>query len=777
MMHAPVDVYDPVLISRHLDGRSPRLDPAEPVPLHHLLRGAAVTALAPEEIATRLAGLGYRVPEAGRLSTIEAEDITLVSRNLDGTAPWAESGSAPRLRSHILRAAVELKRSPAELATRYTALGYRAPDPGSLPQWIPENHDVGMVTVDGRYEGDPRDDGEPVSLGHVLAFLQSVHVISLDPQQTRAKAVSAGERLADMGYRTEFDPADVTVDDIVLSSRKLDGCAPWLDQDEQVPLAHVLRCAHLLGRNPNALVMRLVRLGYGCPPKGSLADRADVEQLSLAEFVYDGELLRLEQDDPDWFRHLVAAGAHTGRPPAEIADRLRALGFLIPEAALAPRTSDEDVRLLGPVLVTGHEPWVRPAEPVPVSHVLQAARARGTAVSSVLTRLGELGCTLLPDLPDREVTEDDLGLLSEGGDGRAPWVGDTVPYGRLLHAAAATGHGIREVADRYRELGCTEVDLPAGPLPASVSEQDADLVAVRTGSGPRHWPAVDEEIPLWHILLRADAGEVAPAEIGRRFAALGFRRLPAPLPDTVFPGDPVLISRNHDSEAPWLAPDATVPSEHVHTAAQRLGRRSPYDVGVRLVALGHTLEYTPRPEDAVIPDPDDWSMWRRNLGEVLLSARALGRTPVEIAARLAELGYGWWMPPEPDGFDDEDLLVLSSGLDSRGPWINWDETPQLRHVLRAAEATGHSPQDIGERLTRLGHVVQVPPEADVKDLQLADLFPRDMESVSIEQLLEFVRKTGRSPAELAGRLSTLGYTVPDMTYPTRRPVPTPPRRG
>lgn len=849
MRHAPVDVYDPLLTSHRLDCRAPCLDPAEPVPLHHLLAAAAGTGLTPEEVGARLADLGYQVPDTGELATITDEDTRLVSKGLDRAAPWVGPDFVPQLRGHILWAAVQLKRSPADLAARYAALGYRAPDPGSLPTtveeedlklakvrlyqgapwldetepsrlrgriiWaakelmrspaelaaryaaigypgpdpkslpdrIPVNMDVCLTSAAGQLHGDPRDDSEPVPLSHVLVVLRSLRGDRQKPQDALPMIVKAGEHLAELGYRAEFDAADVTVDDLMLISRNLDGCSPWLDQGEQVPLAHVLRCALLQRHHPDALVTRLVMLGYRCPPRGPLPGQVDEEELGLAEFTYGGELFRLEQEDPDWFRHLVGAGAHTGKPLAEIAGRLRALGFLIPEAALAPGTSDEDVPLIGKVNVAGQEPWVRPTGPVPVSHVLQAAHARGVSVSQVLSRLAELGCTRLPDLPDRPVTEDALRLISVEGDGRAPWVADTVPYGRILHAAAANGQGVGEVADRYRELGYPEVDLPAGPLPGSVSEADADLAAVRTESLPTYWLTVGEEIPLWHVLLRADTEESAPAEIGRRLGALGFHRLPASLPDTAAPGDLVLISEKCNSQAPWLDPDTTVPSEHVQEAARRLGR-NPYDIAVRLVALGHTLEFTPQPGDAVIAslNPEvrfSWSSAKPSLGDVLFSARTLGRPPVEIVARLAELGYGWQALPDAGDFDDEDVLILSEGLDSHAPWIVRGATPSLLHVLRAAKATGRSPQDIAARLTGLGHAAQVPPQADVQDLglvELAELVGPSTGSMRLEHILQLASHTGRSPAEAATRLSQLAYEVPDADYPTRRPAPTPPRR-
>ncbi|MFC5851870.1 hypothetical protein ACFPZI_08525 [Streptomyces chlorus] len=156
-------------------------------------------------------------------------------------------------------------------------------------------------------------------------------------------------------------------------------------------------------------------------------------------------------------------------------------------------------------------------------------------------------------------------------------------------------------------------------------------------------------------------------------------------------------------------------------------------------------------------------------------AKILGRTPKEINDRCGELGYGERQLPDAGGFEEEDILLLSEGLDARGPWLHWGRTPSLKHVLRAARATGRSPQESGERLTLLGHEVHVPPVLDVRGSDLLEAMPQLGKSMDIAEILAVASRTGRSPAEVAARLREPGIEVPDLAHPTRRPAPTPPR--
>ncbi|MFF1465724.1 hypothetical protein [Streptomyces sp. NPDC058330] len=846
-MSHPSDSYDPhaqLIISACLDRRAPWLDPAVPVPPYHLLQAASVTGRSPADIRDRLAELGHRVPAAEELAALPGDAMKLVSTHLDGASPWVGLRSGPGMRARILWVASELKRSPAELAAEYAALGFPVRDPERFPTavgaddlvlvseklsgewpWYEETTPATMrgriLQVAERLEESPAEvaaryarlgyrtpdlasapervgsrelrlardaassreswlgDDALVPLGQLLGVVRS-EGDAKDPERAAAAAVLAGRELTALGYRVAPGAAEVTGDDLRLISQEMDGATPWLATDEPVPVGHVLSFAEKHARNPNALVMRLARLGYRQVPQGSLADRVTAEELALTATTrtdWRGDTPSwLEQDDPHWLPHVLKVSSRTGRPPAEIMTRLRALGFRMPEVALPATVSDEDVRLISRSL-DGAPEWLDPEAPVSVAHVLRAAHSQGASAGRVLVRLADLGFPHLPAVPDRTVSEEDVQLASADGRAFRDWLDDTVPYGRVLHAASTTGRGVQEVAERYRELGYTNVVLPDTPLPASVTEED--LLLFRLGADDRepHWPAAHQEIPLWHILMRASTEAVAPAEIGGRLRALGFGNLPAELPDTPFPGDPVLVSEVQRPEGPWIDPPATVSADHVWDASRAVGV-SPYDVANRLLALGYTLPYTLRPDDRLIfsANADGSGPWSQHAGygHILLAAKTLGRTPDEIATRRAELGYAWRDLPESTGFDEDDVLVLSEGLDSRAPWLAWDRAPSLLHVLRAARATGHTPQETGERLARLGHgAVILPGPVGPEDIPLLEAMSRIWGDVRLEHVLSIASSTGRSPAEVAANLAALGREVPVADYPTRRPAPAP----
>ncbi|MEU4654719.1 hypothetical protein AB0G32_12320 [Streptomyces sp. NPDC023723] len=831
----PDDHQTRVMVSRELNGRDPWLDPAEPVTALHVARAAAHHLGGTADVAERLAGLGYRLPPAEELAAITDADVRLLSRDLDGRGPWITPEDIPGLRVHVLRAALRLDRRPAELAARCAEFGFPVPGPDRFPQTV-DHDDLKLVSgsLDGQRPALPDDpprlrahlvraaaefgrpaaelaarcaelgyrppapgtlpeavedgdqhlvrdasgallsDTEPVPLGHVLHVLHLVRPRDLPrtPAETADAVIALGERFTRLGFRTSAAVPEVSADDLVLASAGLDGRAPWLDAGQPVPLHHVLRFAHTHGRDPNEVVARLGRLGHHHLPEGPLAGSVDAADLDLTERDRGGRFGRLTQRDPEWLPHLLAVCVRTGRTPAEAADRLRRLGYRIPAEGIPAEARERDLRLLSLPVPTEDTLWISRTGPVPVGYALRAAHAEGMTAAAVADRLRELGHRV-PDLPDRPVTEDDLRLITEQRDGTAVPLADTVPYGRIVQAAEEAGGGVREAAERYRALGYTDVVLPADPPAGPIGAGATGLV--RSGTG---WLDPRAVVAPAHILRRADADGTGPAEIGRRLRALGYRRLSDTLPPTTRPDDLKLITFNGHG-VKFLDPAEPVSANHVRHIAYAL-KRSSYDVAVRLAALGHTLGFAPEPDDALIlsQNVDGSAPWVQlmedaGLGHVLRAAQLLGRTPAEIDERLRAFGDIQHTLPAFDGYDDVDILVLSRNLDARAPWLGWLGRPTLEHVLRAARATGHTPEAIARRLTRLGHEIHVPATADPAELPLVRALPPADGPLRTEDLLTVVGELGLSPAELARRLTALGVAIPDVTYPDRRPAPAP----
>nr|WSZ97665.1 hypothetical protein OH820_20180 [Streptomyces sp. NBC_00857] len=115
----------------------------------------------------------------------------------------------------------------------------------------------------------------------------------------------------------------------------------------------------------------------------------------------------------------------------------------------------------------------------------------------------------------------------------------------------------------------------------------------------------------------------------------------------------------------------------------------------------------------------------------------------------------------------DDLCVLSERLDGRQPWLEGSHVGvQLRHILRASLVTGRSPAEVTERLAALGHPphenAKVPEVADAEDIRLLEALDRSfMDNVHLEHVLRCASRTGRSPPDVASRLTALGYRLPD----------------
>ncbi|MFE3742696.1 hypothetical protein [Streptomyces sp. NPDC059134] len=372
---------------------------------------------------------------------------------------------------------------------------------------------------------------------------------------------------------------------------------------------------------------------------------------------------------------------------------------------------------------------------------------------------------------------DDNRITSLRLGGRPPWrtTGTRVPYGHVLYAAAGMGWSADAVVERLTALGFADIERPGGPLPETVDRDDA-LLANAGGRTDNHlvWIGVDTPVTLRHLLDAAVRVGRSPADVERTLRSFGYRiageDLP-PLPGTPDPRDLLLIRTDAGGGGQWLERGAQVLPYQVNQAADALGC-GPHAAALRLVELGFRLPYTPEPEDErIIGDG------RAAVGHVLDVARELGRAPAHIVARLTELGHA--VPAcVPDAPEADDPVLLSEHLDGRAPWLAVHRRVgvQPRHVLRAALATGRTPADVAGRLAELGHRLpehaRLPETADEADIRLLATLDPDrslLDDVLLENVLRCASLTGRTPADVAARLEEFGYRLPDeVEYPEIR---------
>jgi hypothetical protein len=183
------------------------LDPAERVPDHHVIIAAARARRSPRAVASRLVDLGFilaKRPARFPGTALTSDDLALVSRNLDGAAPWLTSDE-PVPAGRVIAAAAEVRWSPRAVAARLTRLGFvLAVDPDSLSgtALTTEDHDLlRRDVVDGRLlslairEWPWLDPGTPVPCSYVIAAAVKLH----------RRPAAVADRLRELG----FDVADL----------------------------------------------------------------------------------------------------------------------------------------------------------------------------------------------------------------------------------------------------------------------------------------------------------------------------------------------------------------------------------------------------------------------------------------------------------------------------------------------------------------------------------------------------------------------------------------
>ncbi|MCX4092760.1 hypothetical protein [Nocardia sp. alder85J] len=386
------------------------LDPAAVAPVAWIVRAALEHETTCAEAAAALAALGYRVP-AGPWPDPVRSDTTLLSRDLDGEAPWL-SPLHPVPPAQVVGAAAlsPARQSCGEVADRYRELGFdvRTPDGG----W-PELDDVDRSMAEFHWE-EPGNGGgaaRPVLLPQLFAMAYAVRVAPAE----------AARRLARLGLRVPS-----------LRWRTLDSVLAGI-------------------RSPDLLL-------FGFHPAG--ADPFDeTDGLRVDHTVW------LLGADPVPAVRIMLAAAALRRTPAEVADRLRAVGIRIAAPPSWPEPRPED-RILLSRKADGEYPFHDVAAVLPAGQIIAAAVATRQSAAAVTERLAELGVAVphhewSSGAPVTEHAARDLALLGKRATGVPDWPDPRFPLPAItvLDAAGQLGIPPHEAARRLHALGYR---LPGG---------------------------------------------------------------------------------------------------------------------------------------------------------------------------------------------------------------------------------------------------------------------------------------------------------------------------
>ncbi|GLW56521.1 wHTH domain-containing protein [Kitasatospora phosalacinea] len=282
-----------------------------------------------------------------------------------------------------------------------------------------------------------------------------------------------------------------------------------------------------------------------------------------------------------WFAHpflaepvsatcLSVLSQNGGGTVGKVSDRLRALGYRVPEEAVRLAVAAQD----DPLLRSGPQAVLPSDRPVPPGQLVQAARAAGLPLHVAREQLESYGLRVqaagrLAPLSDRDAV-----LLSVNADGKAPWHDQDCPLPllNLLYAAKKTGRTPAELAVRFGELGFR---VPSN-LPADADPEDL-LAFAGSGDdlslGPQYswFFGIHHDLPMLRKHLRSllKYGLLPDLRVPRQFTAL----------------DRELLGGNSLLDWVGLEVGRPVPFCRVLLAARGLDE-SPGAVAQRLTSLG-----------------------------------------------------------------------------------------------------------------------------------------------------------------------------------------------
>lgn len=355
--------------------------------------------------------------------------------------------------------------------------------------------------------------------------------------------------------------------------------------------------------------------------------------------------------------------------------------------------------------------------------VAQVVADTGRSATEVCDRLAELGFDVLESLRGMEVTEADRALLENTvvlGAIRAR--GDGVPTLTpvAVHQVAATlRRPAHEVAERLRDWGFRAAVLPGGTVRLTRSQ----LIATskdRDATAP--WLSADEPLAPAQVVVAALQTRSDPRALIESLARIGYQVQPIDdaVLDSLSQDDLRLVSRDLDGQRPYLD-QVEVSGVHVAKAAQTLGWTA--DVTAeRLRGFGFepavpvTLAPVPHPQVAQV-HPTATAAGAASLAadktvpvaHVVMTCEALDLTEQEVRDSLTGLGYRVADPVE-GGLDPVDLLLASEDQDTSFPVRAMDEPITISGLCALASQTYQPPADVAARMSRMGYRVDVDPQ-------------------------------------------------------------------
>jgi hypothetical protein len=494
-----VEPVDLAVLTCDFSGNAPLL--LGDVQIGQIIGAAAKLNLSANDVIMRLRRfaplLGYVVPdnlhETFANLRPESVDGILLSRRLDGIAPWLEGQVSI---GHVLRAASRVKRKTEVVLRRikrYSALlGLTLPEISltALPSDPPSREDTILISLglDGQ---SPWLSGK-ISPGHIIgaavALKQEPRTI-LGRLQEYARLL--GLHLGSVN--PALLPTDVhEASDAILLSENLNGRHPWVHGN--ISQQHILRAAVTLQQTTERIFGRL-----SCyqPLLELQLPSLDQSAMSISPAETDRVLLSRKLDGKGkWARkidyeHVVTASLELNTSAQQVVDRLNRLAPLhsleISASALIYWPKEPPGRALRTLFSRDydqHAPWVKEISPVrmvaaslklemPIAELYQLIQPYSLMCNEQLRTLGQ---RKLPTTPPHQI---DKRVLARHATSDDLWRSETVPVGHITHVARSIHQPVAVVLDRlaiYRDI--LSIEIPTATLDMLPKEIPQELDCV-----------------------------------------------------------------------------------------------------------------------------------------------------------------------------------------------------------------------------------------------------------------------------------------------------------
>ncbi|MFE2743858.1 caspase family protein [Streptomyces scopuliridis] len=337
-----------------------------------------------------------------------------------------------------------------DVAERLTSLGYQVVPPTGSEEVRRE--DLPLLCPLGSTVGGWLEPGSELSVAQ-LCFSAA---------RAKRSTREAADRLRELGFTvpSEYPNSDTwTAEDREVLRRlwNLHADPVPLDRAREITYAQLISVARASGATTQAVVGLLRDTGFSVPSQYTPEQTFHDDEWAL--LVYDGISLNVDRQVP--LPHVVGVAHRTAQTPEEVAVRLRALGFEVPELPSGQTPlSKQDVNFLyARYTQSSSTAWPEPDRPMGLRAILARASRSTLSMAETASRLSGLGyrCAPDPSLLGRLQEHDTDGLQWSLPDKNRP---ATISPTRLYAVAEHLGRPPEDVAQSLTDFGYDVAEIP-----------------------------------------------------------------------------------------------------------------------------------------------------------------------------------------------------------------------------------------------------------------------------------------------------------------------------